>query len=1106
MIDVIQGVGIVCTHLRNPLIVILLVSSQLVFANSDTAHHSLIVKLDPKRQTILVTDTISLPRVHTSTVSFSLNSSLTPEITDSSIRLEKKDHQNYSSITLYTLQLPYGMSDFVISYHGTINSQLEAYGREQSRGFRSTSGIISPEGVYLAGSSNWYPSLTEYKFATFELEVELPDGWSAVSQGEQLEPSVWRELQPQTEIYLLAGKYHQYNRQAGDLSAQVYLTSDDKKLSNSYLDATDKYIKMYESLLGPYPYSKFALVENFWETGYGMPSFTLLGSKVIRLPFIVNSSFPHEILHNWWGNGVFVDYEFGNWSEGLTAYLADHLIKEQQGRAAAYRQQSLQKYSDYAATGKDFPLSSFRSRHNSATEAVGYGKTMMLFHMLRLKVGDKAFVNALQEFYKRHKFKLASFLDIQTAFEKASSLPLDVFFEQWVERAGAPIISVGHSSILQNGTHFDLVFELQQNQHAQPYQLDIPIAITLLGQEDAHQLNLSMQKKKQTYKFSLPRKPLRVDIDPNFDIFRKLNLHETPPAFTKIFGSHDLVVVLPASEKTPLKDEYKNFAAQIKNMGPDNVSVIWDNEIDSLPEDKAIILIGWTNQFFSTFTSNLKNFDISLSPKNVKLGHKSLSTKSLSVAITSRQKNKNQLPLGFIASDLPEALPGIARKLPHYHKYSHLAFKGPEPKNVLKGRWPVTQSPMTILFEPSTVRAELQADPILIKDSELFSRKSMMKSIQYLTQDEFQGRGFTSEGLHKAADWIARAFAENGLISESKDASSFLSRWKSEGGSPETTVNLKNVIGILPGTNKSYKNQAVVVGAHYDHLGLGWPDVRKNNYGKVHPGADDNASGVAVLIELAKIIDSLGRPERTIIFAAFTAEEAGLLGSKHFVNKSSYDITAMINLDTVGRLGKNKILVLGANSATEWPHIFRGISFITGIGIDIIQDPLDSSDQTSFHEAGIPAVQLFSGVNSDYHQPSDTADKIDTDGLVKIAKVAKEAIDYLTSREQPLTSTLSKQHSNVRSPQTTRRVSLGTIPDFTYNSAGYRLSGVTDNSPAALAGLQKNDILTHIDGNKISGLRDVSNILKYLKVGDNVMIKYLREGVELTTNSVLESK
>ena len=136
------------------------------------------------------------------------------------------------------------------------------------------------------------------------------------------------------QVYLVGGPLHMHRDTAAGTDIAVYLHEQDDALARKYLDATGRYLAMYQSLIGPYPYSKFALVENFWETGLGMPSFTLLGPQVIRFPFILHSSYPHEILHNWWGNSVFVDYAQGNWSEGLTAYLADHLLQEQRGEGA----------------------------------------------------------------------------------------------------------------------------------------------------------------------------------------------------------------------------------------------------------------------------------------------------------------------------------------------------------------------------------------------------------------------------------------------------------------------------------------------------------------------------------------------------------------------------------------------------------------------------------------------------------------------------------------------------------------------------------------------------------------------------------------------------
>ena len=288
--------------------------------------------------------------------------------------------------------------------------------------------MIESRGVYLAGSTHWVPQVGD-ALMTYTLAVELPAGWKSVSQGERTSsargrPERWSVATPTEEVHLIAAPFTEYSRDAGAVKAMAFLRKPDQALADRYLDATAQYLEMYRGLLGPYPYSKFALVENFWETGYGMPSFTLLGEQVIRFPFILHSSYPHELLHNWWGNGVFVDFAGGNWCEGLTAYLADHLIAEQRGQGADHRRAILQRVTDYVTPENDFPLSRFHSRHNAVTEAVGYGKTAMVFNMLREKVGDAQFIKALQAFYRDNRFREASFDDIRKSFEAVSGLDL----------------------------------------------------------------------------------------------------------------------------------------------------------------------------------------------------------------------------------------------------------------------------------------------------------------------------------------------------------------------------------------------------------------------------------------------------------------------------------------------------------------------------------------------------------------------------------------------------------------------------------------------------------------------------------------------------------
>ncbi len=321
---------------------------------------------------------------------------------------------------------------------------------------------------------------------------------------------------------------------------------------------------------------------------------------------------------------------------------------------------------------------------------------------------------------------------------------------------------------------------------------------------------------------------------------------------------------------------------------------------------------------------------------------------------------------------------------------------------------------------------------------------------------------------------------------------------------------MKNVIGIIPGKNPAMAGQSVVVGAHYDHLGLGWPDAREGQKGRVHPGADDNASGVAVLIELARVLAKAPQPDRTIVFVAFTGEEAGKRGSQYYVvNEKKYPADkciGMVNLDTVGRLGKGKLLVLGAGSAKEWVHIFRGAGFVTGVDIETVSQELDSSDQKSFQEKGVPAVQLFSGPNPDYHRTTDTSDKIDADGLVKVAAVAKEAVEYLAGRPEPLTGSGAAPANAKASTKTERKVSLGTIPDFAYQGKGFRLSGVVPGSPAEAAGMQEGDVIVKINTVPISGLKEFSDLLKTLKPEDRVSILFLRDGREMKVEAVVKER
>ncbi|NHZ84908.1 MAG: M20/M25/M40 family metallo-hydrolase [Planctomycetia bacterium] len=292
--------------------------------------------------------------------------------------------------------------------------------------------------------------------------------------------------------------------------------------------------------------------------------------------------------------------------------------------------------------------------------------------------------------------------------------------------------------------------------------------------------------------------------------------------------------------------------------------------------------------------------------------------------------------------------------------------------------------------------------------------------------------------------------------------------------------------------------------------------MRKGNEGKIHNGADDNASGIAVMLELAKTLGKTHKPARTIIFIAFTAEEAGLVGSRYFANNyKKYPINkilANLNIDTVGRLFGRKLMVLNSNTAREWKFIFMGTDFTTGVASELITQDLDASDQMAFIEKGVPGVQLFfTGVGSDYHRPEDDADKIDIDGLVKVATVTREVLEYLAEREDSMTFTGKVVSGKPLIPQMGKRsggrkAATGLMPDFAYSGEGVRIAGVSDESPAAKAGLVKGDVIIAFDGKPVKNLKDYSNYLKEQQPGDTVTFTVERNGEKKEVNITLSER
>ena len=605
--------------------------SRNVAERTETVTHQLKVTLHPSRQSFEAEDRITVPQSLGRTFSFVLHQGLNPVCSTPHVTVVRESESpGQVPLVSYRVSLPAGVKEWVLNVSGPIHHPLELHEREKVRDSRSTPGLISKEGVFLSGESYWYPQFGE-DFLSFDLEVILPQDWDAVSQGERTLHEIrgssrrvrWQCAQPQQEISLVAGPFFEFSQPAGKVFTMVFLREPDKALAGKYLDATARYLALYDRLIGAYPYGKFALVENHWETGYGMPSFALMGSKVIRFPFIIFSSFPHEVLHNWWGNSVYPDLKTGNWCEGLTAYMADHVLRELRGTASEYRRDTLQRYTDYVSKENDVPLCQFRSRHSAATQAIGYGKALMFFHMLRMQLGDAMFREGLREFFQRNLFRLASYDDIRRSLEAVSGTDLSRQFAQWVTRAGAPQLKVSNPSVRRERDRYIATVEFDQIQPGEAFRLHVPVAITVKGQDRTVQTQVLMTDKRHEFHFTVPHAPVRIDVDPEFDVFRRLAKNEVPPALTQVFGAERLTIVVPRDATPALRSAFTELARQWHASGPEVVETIDDDDMTSLPSDRCSVILGWENRFSHEVRERLAQHHVTITEDRVTVGDRS---------------------------------------------------------------------------------------------------------------------------------------------------------------------------------------------------------------------------------------------------------------------------------------------------------------------------------------------------------------------------------------------------------------------------------------------------------------------------------------------------
>ncbi len=519
----------------------------------------------------------------------------------------------------------------------------------------SYSNRIKEDGITL--TSNWYPQPD--KDMIYSLKAEVPEEFTAISESDQLHFDNRKGIhffgfsQPLPGIHFAAAPYQLNSLQLRE-GLTIYTLFFDDALAEDYLQAAAGYIQRYESEIGPFPYNHYAVVENHLPTGLGMPTFTLLGQAVIRLPFIKDTSLGHEVLHSWFGNSVGVDGRDGNWCESLTSYLADWAYRDEKREGASSRKESILGYVSYVNSISAIPLSEFNSASHfqpmaRAIRAVGYTRGAFLFHELKNRVGSELFGEGIRRLYTEFAGKKASWDDIRKIFEQTSSKELTPFFAERLSRKDIPKLTLNNIDTRSHNNQSRLSFDLIQETNT-PYTLQVVIQVKTVEKEIRFTRIIS--ESTTNIVLDLPNPPLSMTLDPEYDILRELQPSETTPIWSGFMGAQRKLVIVSSEE-----DE--------KILAP---------FVEHFKDDSWVI----------TAAENIKNTDLS-GASLLFLGINNEASRSLfalpdhapqGFTLDVRTNPLNEAHVAVLVSSSSRGeTAAVSRRLSHYGKYSSLHFK-----------------------------------------------------------------------------------------------------------------------------------------------------------------------------------------------------------------------------------------------------------------------------------------------------------------------------------------------------------------------------------------------------------------------------------------------
>jgi len=577
------------------------------------------------------------------------------------------------------VQLPAGAARLRLEYGGTLPALDRSL--DDRRVLRALPPMASNEGSFLPAPCAWYPQPAP--LFTYRVTVSVPGDQRALVPGrlqsEVLPPggsgryrASFDFSHPATGIDLMAGPWvirekFMPRANGGPVRVRTYFPQELDAvagLADGYLDDTHRYLELYGAQIGAYPFTEFSVVASPLPTGFGMPTLTYMGAEVLKLPFIRATSLGHEVLHGWWGNGVYVDYPTGNWSEGLTTFMADYAYKERESAQAA-REMRLRWLRDFAAVpaGHDESLASFRSRTHGAAATVGYGKSAMLFVMLRDAIGEDAFGRGIRAFWDQHRFQTASWSDLRAAFDKAAGRSLATFFDQWLNRPRGPLVKIVDANAKAEGGKIRLTLTVEQAVPA--YALRLPVEIVFPDRSETRSIDIGRQRDVITV--DVDAIPDGVRLDPDLRVWRVLDAEELPPILRRWVISR-APRLAQASGEGDVREAAAGLAQRFFEIPPQAVSQ------DGLNQGtEPILLVG----LHADVDASLAH--AGLPPRPVRLAGRG----SAQVWTVVRGADP---PVAVVSAKDADSLRALLGPLPHYGAESWLVFEGR--RALERGVWP----------------------------------------------------------------------------------------------------------------------------------------------------------------------------------------------------------------------------------------------------------------------------------------------------------------------------------------------------------------------------------------------------------------------------------